>query len=235
MKPYYQDEYCTIYHGDCREILPTLPKVDLVLTDPPYGLGHKLHDGGTWSTNPIYDAMTEWDLNPVADDLLELAVASGENAIVWGGNYFKLPPSRCWLAWVKQNNPPTMADMELAWTNIDANARKFMCPVNVDGKRQHPTQKPLPVMAWCLSFFPESQTILDPFMGSGTTLVAARSLCRRSIGIEINEDYCRIAVERLRQEWIDFGSPSSCDRTDTGTQGSQASLLIEPSQNTERA
>lgn len=155
MKPYFQDDYVTIYHGDCREVLPTLPKVDLVLTDPPYGLGHRLHDGGTWSTNPVYDAMTVWDLKPVDSELLNSVIALAPS-IVWGGNYFSLPPSRCWLSWKKINGVKTMADFELAWTSFNANARQFEEIVNADGKREHPTQKPISLMFWCLSFAPQS-------------------------------------------------------------------------------
>jgi site-specific DNA-methyltransferase (adenine-specific) len=218
-KPFYQDESCTIYNADCREILPLLPKVDLVLTDPPYGLGHKLHDGGTWSTNPIYDAMTQWDLAPVDRDRLDLAISKGRQAIVWGGNYFSMPPSRCWLAWVK-SFLPTLADMELAWTNMDANARKFDSNRNPDGKRQHPTQKPLELMRWCIGLA-DGITILDPFMGSGTTLRAAKDLGRRAIGIEINKAYCAIAAERLRQEVLPLetttpATPASAPCVDSG-------------------
>lgn len=204
MKPYYSERGIEIYLGDCREILPQLDKVDLVLTDPPYGLGRKLHDGGTWSTNPIYDAMTKWDIAPVDNALLLSVVALGGHAIVWGGNYFTLPPSRCWLSWKKINSVQTMADIELAWTNFDANARQFEEIVNSDGKRGHPTQKPLSLMAWCIAQADRNegatQTILDPFMGSGTTLRAAKDLGRSAIGIEICEAYCEIAVQRLRQE-----------------------------------
>src|SRR3990167_5698563 len=105
MKAYYEDTKAgiVIYHGDCREILPHLPKVDLVLTDPPYGLGHKLHDGGTWSTNPIYDAVLDWDIAPPTDLLMQV-IEKARHAIIWCGNYFDLPPSRCWLAWKKRVN-----------------------------------------------------------------------------------------------------------------------------------
>lgn len=198
MKPYYSDSLVTIYHGDCREILPTLPMADLVLTDPPYGIGRLMVGGkntGHWdslsSGNP-WDMETP-DLGPV--------IAAARDAIIWGGNYFHLPPCRGVLAWRKHNAVPTQADFELAWTTLDCPAKMF---AHVSGgamrRNGHPTEKPLPLMQWCLSFFPDAQNILDPFMGSGTTLRAAKDLGRHSIGIEINEAYCEIAAERCRQE-----------------------------------
>lgn len=198
-KPYYQADGQTIYHADCRHVLPFLPKFDLLLTDPPYGLGHKLHEGGTWATNPIYDAMTEWDLSPTPDDLIALAISKAETCIVWGGNYYSLPPSRCWLSWVKLEQMNTMADFELAWTNRDANSKKFTERRNPDGKRRHPTQKPESLMSWCLSLVPEVKTALDAYCGSGTTLVAAKQRGIQATGIDINERYCEIAANRLAQ------------------------------------
>ena len=172
--PYYDEDGITIFCGDNRKILPLLDEFDLLLTDPPYGLGSKLHDGGTWSTNPIYDAMLEWDTKPSDHWFLEQAIAKAAAAIIWGGNYYRLAPSRCWLNWQKINSVATMADVEFAWTNLDANSKSFREIVNADGKRVHPTQKPLSLIGWCLSFAPEAKTVLDPWMGSGTTLVAAK-------------------------------------------------------------
>lgn len=121
MNPYYQDNVVTLYHGDCREIVPTLGKFDLLLTDPPYGLGNRMQ-GGTWGGSAKYDKMREWDVEaPSIDFLLSLKIPS----IVWGGNYFQVPPSRCWLTWSKINVVPTMASMELAWTNFDKPAKDW--------------------------------------------------------------------------------------------------------------
>lgn len=204
MKPYYQDEAVTIYHGDCREIVPTLGKFDLLLTDPPYGLGSKLHDGGTWSTNPIYDAMLNWDLKPLRTEEILTLVEFARCSIVWGGNYYQLPPSRCWLAWRKQNRLETLADFELAWTSFDANAREITELSNPDGKRQHPTQKPLSVIKWCMTRYEDKfgpfRSILDPFAGSGTTGRAAKDLGRKATLIELEERYCEIAAKRMAQE-----------------------------------
>ena len=196
-KPYYQDDACTIYHGDCREILPLLPKVDLVLTDPPYGI---CVTGGTWGKQ--FDSTYQnWDAKPFDD--IALIVSAGSQAVVWGGNYFSMPPSRGWFIW-KKPFLNTLADAEMAWTNADRNTRVFESTRSPDGKREHPTQKPLELMSWCLSFYPTAQTILDPFMGSGTTLRAAKDLGRKAIGIELEEKYCEIAARRLEQECIPF-------------------------------
>ena len=204
MKPYYAEPGIVIYNGDCRDILPHLEPVDLVLTDPPYGLKEKIHDGGGWSTNPIYDAVLKWDIK-IKDSDIAVVLSKGKNSVIWGGNYYCLPPSRCWLIWSKINSVPTMADAELAWTSWDKNTRVFREIINADGNREHPTQKPISLMRWCIKQ-DVSQTILDPFMGSGTTLRAAKDLGRKAIGIELEEKYCEIAAKRMSQEVLDLGA-----------------------------
>lgn len=202
------DGSVVLYCADCRDVLPTLGKVDAVVTDPPYGLGSKLHDGGTWSTNPIYDAMLEWDTEPVSSELLKEVTAIADKSIVWGGNYFELPPSRCWLSWYKINTMPTMADFELAWCSFDGNAKQFREVRNPDGKRKHPTQKPISVMKWCLSFIPDAKQILDPFMGSGTTGVACVRLGRKFIGIEKSRQYFDESVNRIKEAMgLEYAKP----------------------------
>lgn len=198
MKPYYEHNGITIYHGDCREILPSLPKVDLVLTDPPYGLGKKL-SGGTWGNGDI-----SWDsVAPSMDLVLEKGIGS----IIWGGNYFKLPLSRCWLVWRKPDAVPSMADIDLAWTSFDQPSRFISHSIAATNSERngHPTIKPLKVILWSMSIVPfKFETVLDPFMGSGTTLRAAKDLGRKAIGIERVEKYCEIAAKRLSQEVFDF-------------------------------
>jgi DNA modification methylase len=207
--PYYQDDACTIYHGDCREILPLLPKVDLVLTDPPYGIGHLWVGGfkGGWKkAGKEAGLRNEWDKEAPAADVFEAIQAAAKFACIWGGNYFLLPPSRGWLVWEKPERNFTLAEAELAWTNKDMVIRVWNGPRSEPG-REHPTQKPLKLMKWCIEKMgggggggADMQTILDPFMGSGTTLRAAKDLGRKAIGIELEEKYCEIAVKRLRQE-----------------------------------
>lgn len=200
MKPYYQDSAVTIYHGDCREILPKLDNFDCVLTDPPYGIGEKMK-GGTWGSAEKYSDFRKWDIAPTNEFFHSLI--KGKNCIIWGGNYFYLPRSRCWLIWDKTNSVPTMADCELAWTSFDRPAKKFSCCVGIH-TLGHPTQKPIELITWSLGFFKDPKIILDPFMGSGTTLRAAKDLGKRAIGVEISEKYCEIAAQRMCQEVLDL-------------------------------
>jgi DNA modification methylase len=203
MKPYYDHGGITIYHADCREVLPTLAdgSVDLVLTDPPYGIASvwKGGWGRGWSNARLQSVQrNKWDAKPPDDELMALVLSKGKEAVIWGGNYFRLPPSRGWLVWNKPERNFSLAEAELAWTSRDMVIRVFDYRRS-DSGRQHPTQKPLALMKWCLALFPDAQMILDPFMGSGTTLRAAKDLGRRAIGIEIEEKYCEIAAKRLSQ------------------------------------
>ena len=200
MTPYYKHDGITIYCADNREVFPMLGKFDLLLTDPPYGLADKLH-GGSWGKK-FEGKDKDWDAAPPTDLLLASAISACEHQIIWGGNYVRVRPSRCWLSWFKPDAPPTMGHFELAWTSFDQNTRQISCSIASTNKERigHPTQKPLRVMLWCLCIAGESvRTILDPWMGSGTTLVAAKLRGLEATGIEISEDYCKLAVERLRQ------------------------------------
>lgn len=218
-KPYYEEPGITIYHGDCREILPYLPKVDLVLTDPPYGLGAARKNFGG---NGVKRHMTglvagkaipkrdygdaAWDDTPADQEILDLLIAQSKHQIIFGGNYFDLGPAKCYLVWDKLRGETDYADCELAWTNLNKAVRIIRYKWNgflieKPEERTHPTQKPLEVMKWALQHAPQDvDNILDPFMGSGTTLRAAKDLGRKAIGVEIEEKYCEIAVNRLRQE-----------------------------------
>jgi site-specific DNA-methyltransferase (adenine-specific)/modification methylase len=187
----------TLYLGDCREILPTLGKVDAVVTDPPYGIGFAAQPT-KWQRRS--GKMVEaWDNEAVAGlpDLLAL----GSIQVVWGGNYYTLPPSRGWLSWYKPDAPPSMASLELAWTNQDRNARQIIHSISATNAERcgHPTQKPIAVMDWTLGQFPKALTILDPFMGSGTTGVACVRLGRSFVGIEVEDRYFDIACRRIEQ------------------------------------
>ncbi len=188
----------TLYLGDCLEILPTLGKVDAVVTDPPYGIGM---DGGKIG-KAKYDQM-DWDKKPAdVSFILQLNVPT----IIWGGNYFNVPPSQKWLVWDKKNDPTTFADCELAWTNIPGSVRIFrwLWSGPYQEKREerfHPTQKPQSLLGWCLGFLPDASTILDPFMGSGTTGVACANLGRKFIGIEIEPKYFDIACRRIEDAY----------------------------------
>ena len=193
---------CRLILGDCLEVMPLLGKVDAVVTDPPYGIGEH---GGRFRDRKggghrVLDKK-QWDNARPSDEIFNAMLAASCPTIIWGGNYFAdlLPASKGWLYWDKLMGGD-FADGELAWTNLDRALRKFtMC--NKMGGKQHPTQKPVALMQWCLGFLPDAQTILDPFMGSGTTLVACAKLGRKGIGIELDPDYFEIACKRVREAY----------------------------------
>ena len=201
MKPYYQDDAVTIYHGCAMEIVPTLGRFDLLLTDPPYGAGYAANPvvgKGKARSNHVD---SDWD-NEAPELCFALRVCT--EAIVWGGNYHSLPLRRRWLAWIKRDAPPSLSNMELAWTSYDANARFFDWPMAATNAERigHPTQKPLALMTWCIGLAGDVQTILDPFFGSGTTGRAAKDLGRKCVGIEREERYAEIAAKRMQQECL---------------------------------
>lgn len=196
----------TLYLGDCREILPTLPKVDAVVTDPPYGIGEAA--GKNKSRGKLAVAKDfgndEWDNEPISDDLILQVRTAGKWAVIFGGNYYALPATSCWLVWDKENGDSDFADCELAWTNLPKAVRRIrymwngMLRANGEARGDHPTQKPIGVMAWAINHVPAPcMSILDPFMGSGTTGVAAMNLQRAFIGIEREPKYFDIACRRI--------------------------------------
>jgi len=182
--------------GDCLQVMPLLGKVDAVCCDPPYGIGDIMVGSGRFAgLCKKMGGENGWDKEPPPKEVF----LQDYPVIAWGGNYLGLPPSRGWLAWVKSNAAPTFAAIELAWTNMDFNAKHWIGPVGcpANEKAGHPTQKPVALMEWCLGFLPNAQTILDPFMGSGTTLVACQRMGRQGIGIELDPDYFEIACRRV--------------------------------------
>lgn len=215
-KPYYQDESCTIYHGDCALIVPQLMDFDLLLTDPPYGINENSKKQKTRSNlaKPTDYGEFNWD-KKISNEYLLLLQCIAKSQIIFGGNYYadKLPPNSCWLVWDKDNGSSDFADCELAWTNLKKAVRLFryrwsgMLQQNMKNKdkRVHPTQKPLSLMKWCIELAGDVNTIIDPFMGSGTTLRAAKDLGKKAVGIDIDERYCEIAAERLRQQSMGWG------------------------------
>jgi DNA modification methylase len=212
MIPYYQDDYVTLYCADCAVVLPSLERHDLLLTDPPYGLGEnprKIASRGTpspkWKTGSARDyGEFDWDSALVPQWLLECALSRAEKAIIFGGNYYELPPTSCWLVWDKENGAIDFADCELAWTNLPIAVRRVkhlwhgMLRKNRED-RLHPTQKPLGVISWAIGIAADVHSVLDPFAGSGTTLVAAKLRNLKATGIEREERYCEIAANRLAQ------------------------------------
>ncbi len=195
---------------------------DLLCTDPPYGLnmgsaahrqgqGVKRHMSGLVkgkAIKPRNYGDSDWDSSAPDSDLIDLIRSCAPLQIIFGGNYFALPPSKCWLVWDKLRGNTDFADCELAWTNLNKSVRRiayrwngFLVAPGSKDVRVHPTQKPLAVMQWAIEQAPATvRTILDPFMGSGTTLEAAKLLGRSATGIEQDERQCENAAQRLAQE-----------------------------------
>ena len=195
----------TLYLGDCMEILPTLDKVDAVITDPPYGTSELWSNNGkpkNKSTDKKWGLFGQgeirnWDKS-VDEIVLSLPNISSK-CVIWGGQMYSLPPSRAWLVWNKIIRNFSTGVCELAWTNLEKPINAFDYShgqLAIEGKK-HPTQKPLPLMVWCIEQAGNPKTILDPFMGSGTTGVAAIQMGRKFIGIEREPKYFDIACERI--------------------------------------
>lgn len=189
----------TLYLGDCRDILPTLPRVDAVVTDPPYGIGAS-SGVGKYGRLKVTDDL-EWDAEaPCLAHILALDVPT----VIWGGNYFQLPPSRAFLVWDKGAGfrGRDFAECEQAWCSVDGNARLMLRDPLAKGdysSKAHPTQKPIAVMKWSIGHLGERETILDPYMGAGTTGVAAIQMGRSFIGIEREPSYFEAACRRIRE------------------------------------
>jgi site-specific DNA-methyltransferase (adenine-specific) len=191
-----------LYRGDCLEVLPTLPdgSVDVVITDPPYGIG--INKSPRLSVSRGFGADT-WDDEPYYEHIEYIFHKYQDRTIaMWGGNYYTniLPPQRGWLIWDKLNDGRDFGEAELCWTNVDTVIRRYKkFPVKMDGGKVHPTQKPIEVMKWVVELATNpGDTILDPFMGSGTTGVACHLTGRNFIGIEIDPTYFDIAVKRIQ-------------------------------------
>jgi len=217
MKPYYETELGRLYCGNCLEILPTLKSSSLILTDPPYGK-NIAKTGKVGGSKPFgksngniikakqYTA-SEWDLTPPPRIAFELMRSKSMHQIIFGGNYFSnyLPPSPCWIVWDKEATG-NFADCELAYTSFPFAVRKIRWLWNgmlkeAAEERFHITQKPVGLFMQILEKYgQDSSSILDPYLGSGTTALACERLNKRWIGIEISEEYCKIAKQRIEQE-----------------------------------
>lgn len=210
MIPYYDADGITIYCGDCRDVLPGLAGVDLVLTDPPYGIQYQrqgppsrasIHTRRRQQSAPIIGDTARFDPTPWL---------AFPHVALFGAQHYadRLPPSGTLHVWDKRGAYAACnyADFDAIWVNrrepgrIIRSVWRGICrETEHDQRFVHPTQKPLRVMRWVLDLFPAAGLVLDPYMGSGTTLRAAKDAGRRAIGIEIEEKYCEIAVRRLAQ------------------------------------
>ena len=187
--------------GDSLQVMPGLGRFDAVVTDPPYGIGR---DGQVKTTGgnggrKAY-AFKDWDVERPPPEVFKRILSLCDEQIIWGGNYFAdlLPPSMRWLVWDKGQRI-NQSDGELAWTSQQKALRiteRNRVALMQDGA-VHPTQKPVALMEWCIGFLPDAVTILDPFMGSGTTLVACQRMGRHGTGIELDPDYFEIACRRV--------------------------------------
>mgnify|MGYP000505885657 CR=1 FL=1 len=219
----------TLYLGDCREILPILGPVDAVVTDPPYGIGkdgQKRTTGGNGGRK-AYDFMG-WDGERPDAALLVALHRMSPICVMWGGNYFAdlLPPAGKWLVWDKGQRNFSLADCEFAWSSQQLAARVLTLPRGEalqDGK-EHPTQKPVRLMAWCLDMHPKAKTVCDPFMGTGTTGVACVQSGRRFIGIERERNYFEIACRRIEQA----AAQGQLLPADPAGEPQQTGLALEP-------
>jgi site-specific DNA-methyltransferase (adenine-specific) len=206
--PYYSDDAVTIYHGDCIEIMPELD-FDVIVSDPPYGINYEGYNHGKVAGDHDTEAVAAM-----------IAAAHGTPAVLTGANHFAylLPTVGAWSCWDKRTSESADrmfgSPFELIWASGDDRAGKMYRImhgglVNADAaniKRVHPTQKPVTLMCRLLADWAADGVILDPFMGSGTTLRAAKDLGRKAIGIEIEEKYCEIAAKRMAQGVLDFGA-----------------------------
>lgn len=191
----------TLYLGDCRDILPKLPKVDAVITDPPYGInkdGQKETTGGHGGRKE-YEFLG-WDAERPDAEMFRLILAAADKHVIWGGNYFAdlLPATGKWFVWDKGQRI-NQSDGELAWTHASGALR--ICTMNrvelmTDGA-EHPTQKPVRLMEWCIDQIKAKGAVLDPFMGSGSTGIACMRMQRPFIGIEREPKYFEIACRRI--------------------------------------
>ncbi len=212
MTPYYEHAGIMVYHGDYRDVIEEweglrTQSFQLLLTDPPYGI---LADAGSAATRRSGgnrdDGRMAWDVAPTGAELCRL-IALTKHQMIWGGLHLPLPPTFGYLVWDKQIDGLNFGEAEVCWTSLRMAPRIFRYrAVGVDGGKQHPTQKPEELMGWCLRFAP-SMCVLDPFMGSGTTLVACKRLGRQCVSIEREERYCEIAAKRLQQEVLPLELP----------------------------
>ena len=183
-------------------------KADMVFTDPPYGInvGNQSQGKGGGVAKKIDYGVNDWD-KEIPYDAINLSLSICDNVILWGANYYadKLPPSSCWVVWDKDNGDTDFADCELAWTSYNKSVKKFkwkwMGMIQEDmknkEKRVHPTQKPVALAAWAFNEFKAGNNILDLFLGSGSTMVAAHQLKRKCYGMELDPKYCQVIIDRM--------------------------------------
>lgn len=188
----------TFENIDCMEMLRKCPPkhFGLAIVDPPYGLKDVLVNGGTWAAK-YKKGDADWDIAPPQEYFEELFRVS-KNQIIWGGNYFNLPPSRCMIIWDKVAYMETLADFEYAWTSFDKNAKIFKHVRNTSEQRIHICQKPVALYRWILKRFAAAgDLILDTHVGSGSSIIACIEGGFNYYGCEIDKEYYEAAKKRI--------------------------------------
>ncbi len=215
IKSYFETELGKLYHGDCLKIIPLLRQIDLVLTDPPYGIDRDegFEGFGGFGTPIARRQYSEkWDSERPSKECFDMIIEKAKLSLIFGGNFFAdlLPISTHWLVWDKLNTMPTFGDCELIWTNSNRKSvKKYICQYNGlmgrKDKRIHPTQKPVKlIIDILLKYSKDYDLILDPFLGSGTLAIACEKINRKWIGIELNEKYCAMAADRIKKETAQY-------------------------------
>lgn len=191
----------TLPHQPSQTGMVGLPKGWAIVTDPPYGIGQDGGRGHRKSSCAKVQDRKDWDKERPPAEIFDWLICAPAGSIIWGGNYFAdlLPPRMGWLYWQKLIGGD-FSDGELAWTSRNGALKEFTHR-KTNAEMAHPTQKPVQLMQWCLGFLPDADTILDPFMGSGTTGVACVNLGRKFIGIELDPDYFEIACRRISEAY----------------------------------
>ena len=196
-----------VFNTDCLEYMRTLPDkaFALAIADPPYGLDPSASEtwsdksalkNRAWSKGKIGES---WDKAPEQDFFDELRRVC-ENVIIWGGNYFDLPPSRCIICWDKVQPWENFSQIELAWTSFEKPAKLFRFD-NRTTDKIHPTQKPVELYAFCLRVFAKpGDRIFDPMMGSQSSRIAAYKLGFDYVGCEIDKDFFDRGCKRFNEE-----------------------------------
>ena len=209
MRPYYSKNGVVLYNEKCEDILSLLGRFDATVSDPPYGIGEaagKNKSRGNLAESRDYGNL-DWDCEPPTPEVLQLCINASRQSILFGGNFFHLPPASCWLVWWKMNGTNDFADCELAWTNLPGAVRMLQFRWNgfirdCKDERVHPTQKPVDVMRWCLSWLDnKTKTVIDPFCGSCSTAIACMRAGLEFVGIESHEPYLEAGVKRIEREF----------------------------------
>jgi site-specific DNA-methyltransferase (adenine-specific) len=216
VRPYYEHAGITIYHGDCRELLGEFSREAAIVSDPPYGMRrHGRYQTGANGDGPGRRSQAFGQTVFGDDKPFDPSFMLGHpEVLLWGFNHFPQHLQKgTALVWLKRYDDgfaSFLSDAEIAWLNTGCGVycKRDMSLQAESSNRHHPSQKPIDIMQWCLGFV-KALAVIDPYMGSGTTLVAAKNLGRKAIGIEIEERYCEIAAKRLSQEILDFGEVAS--------------------------